>query len=89
MMLIARSGGAWRIAPCGTQEVYIIRRDASVASVCNRVGNSGWAKKPMTVSVADLFNSRSEALAEYRQRRAAALKQNPHASLNLTTEPGQ
>jgi hypothetical protein len=77
------SGAAWRIAPCGTTEVYVVRiLDETTASVCSRVGKA-WAKKPMTIARADLFATRDEARTEYRRRRAAAVDQ---LSLNLTTD---
>jgi hypothetical protein len=73
---------AYRIAPCGTAEVYVVKLiDEHRASVCSRVGK-GWAKRPMTISRADLFATREEARAEYRRRRAAT---SPESSLNLTT----
>ena len=40
----------------------------------------------MKVFAIDLFNSKPEALAEYRKRRAAALAANPNAELNVTTQ---
>ena len=86
MTLATTSGGAWRIAPSGTREVYVVRRiNDQQALVCSRVGN-GWADKPMRIAMADLFGTRDEALIEYRRRRAAALKANPSASLNLTSD---
>ena len=64
----APTGCAWRIAPCGTAEVYVVRLiNEATASVCSRVGK-GWAKKPMTIARADLFATRSEARAESRRR---------------------
>jgi hypothetical protein len=80
----------WRISSMGTQGCYFVRRVLPVSGpleawVCNRVGATGWAKKPCLVAGADLFETRQEARAEYRRRRAAALERDPHAGLNLTT----
>ena len=76
------TGIAWRIAPCGTAEVYVLRTlEDATASVCGRVGR-GWSRRPMTIARADLFATREEASAEYRRRRADALAVNPVASLD-------
>jgi hypothetical protein len=76
---------AWRIAPCGTREVYVTHLSALTARVHSRVGR-GWAKQPMHIARTDLFDTREEARAEYRRRRQAALAADPFASLNLTTD---
>jgi hypothetical protein len=76
----------WRIAPCGTREVFVTHLSALTARVHNRVGRRGWAKQPMHIARADLFETRAEALAEYRRRRQAALAVDPACSLNLTTD---
>ena len=76
---------AWRIAPCGTAEVYVLAVSLLDAKVCSRVGR-GWSRKAMTIARADLFATREEARAEYRRRRADALAANPVASLNLTSD---
>ena len=72
------AGPVWRIAPGGTTPVYLNRITARVAVVNSRGRTSKWAKRPMWVPIDDLFETKAEALTEYRQRRAAAL--------NLTTE---
>ncbi len=65
------SRALWRIAPAGTQECYLVRvlADGTHATVANRVG-TGWAKKPSVEPVRDLFDTRAEARAEYRARKA-------------------
>jgi hypothetical protein len=75
------SGTAWRIAPCGTREVYVTHLSRLTARVHSRVGK-GWAKRAMHIARDDLFATRSEARVEYRRRRAAT---SPESGLNLTT----
>jgi hypothetical protein len=77
---------AYRIAPCGVRPVFVNKLETARASVSSRVGKSGWAKAPMWVARADIFESIGEARSEYRRRRAAAIAANPSASLNLTTD---
>jgi hypothetical protein len=76
------SGVAWRIAPCGTAEVYVTHISRLTARVHSRVGK-GWAKRAMHIARDDLFATREEARAEYRRRRAAT---SPGSGLNLTTQ---
>lgn len=80
-----RKGPAWRIAPAGTQQVYLLRLEGKTASVCGPGIKRRWSERSMTVASADLFRTKAEAQAEYRRRRAVALAADPYASLNLTT----
>lgn len=84
-MIKLQAGPCWRIAPCGTTQVYLLRysADGASASVCSRIGQRGWAKQPLTVASVDLFLTRPEARAEYKRRRALA---DPRWSLNLATD---
>lgn len=79
-----KSGPAWRIAPMGTTEVYLVRIEGSVAKVCSRVGTHGWAKRPMLIAAADVFPDRAAARAEYRRRYQAALAADPAASRDVS-----
>lgn len=74
----------WRIASMGVREVLLVRVGNDKAQVCSKMG-VGWAQKPMTVHPADLFVTRSEAQAEYHQRRRAAKAADPRCDLNFTT----
>ncbi len=81
MLSTTRTGEVWRIAPCGTTPVYLLKLcSGGTAEVCSR-GRKGWAIRSMTISATDLFETRVEALVEYRARRAAA-----GTNLNLTTD---
>lgn len=82
---LMRKGPVWRIAPSGTQQVWLLRLAGNAAEVCGPGTKRRWSERSMTVSAADLFLTKAEARAEYRRRRAAALAANPLASLNLTT----
>ena len=80
-----RRGPVWRIAPAGTQQVYLLHFAERTAQVCGPGVKKRWSDRAMTVARADLFPTRALAQAEYRRRRAAALAADPCASLNLTT----
>jgi len=80
-----RKGPVWRIAPAGTQQVYLLRIDDRTAQVCGPGTKKRWSERAITVATADLFPTRALAQAEYRRRRAIALANDPNASLNLTT----
>lgn len=70
--LTVRSGPVWRIAPGGTSKCYLIKLlRGDRAQISNRVGRK-YADRPIIVAVADLFDDRDVASAEYRQRRAVA-----------------
>ena len=76
---------AWRIAPCGTTEVFLSRLLPNGAAVVfSRGQKSVWAKRPMTIAAGDLFASEALARSEYRKRRTVALLADPLANLNLT-----
>lgn len=80
-----RKGPVWRIAPAGTQQVWLLRLEGKTAEVIGPGVKRRWSERSMTVAAADLFRTKAEAQAEYRRRRAAALATDPFASLNLTT----
>ena len=71
----SRSGPAWRVARCGSTEVYFsgwVTEDGKIAAqVFSHGQRSVWAKKPMVIPAADLFETKAEALAEFRNRRKA------------------
>jgi len=83
MSTTKRTGEVWRIAPSGTTRVYLVSTKGNRACVHSRGQVSRWAKVPMYVETADLFDSQEEARAEYRRRRAAA---DPMLGFNLTSD---
>lgn len=87
-MVGLRRGPVWRIAPSGTQQVWLLRLEGKTAQVCGPGTKRRWSERSMTVAAADLFATKAEAKAEYRRRRAAALAADPAASLNLTSDIG-
>jgi len=67
-----QSGPAWRIAPVGTTEIYLLRYNPEGhAIVCSRGQRQRWAKVPMTIDARDVFATREQARAEYRRRKQA------------------
>jgi hypothetical protein len=69
LLLCRKSGPAWRVAPGGSTEVYFDRiLPDGVARVFSH-GYSGWAKRPMLIPAEDVFETKAEALAEFRRRR--------------------
>ena len=66
------AGPVWRIAPCGTTQVYFNRADGDRALVNSRGQIMRWAKQPMWVALDDLFETRVAARAEHRRRKDVA-----------------
>ncbi len=62
------------------------RIDGDTAFVSGKGQRTVWAKRPSRVFCADLFDTRAEAQAEYRRRRALATADDPNTYLNFTSQ---
>jgi hypothetical protein len=63
---------AYRVVPSGSQPVFVNRYAGEDVSVCTPGAKHKWSVKPMTIPAADLFVTRADARAEFRNRRQAA-----------------
>jgi hypothetical protein len=61
----------FRVAPSGTQPVFVNSFKGTETSVSTPGQKGTWSIKPMLIPAADLFATRAEARDEYRRRRAA------------------
>lgn len=59
----------YRVAPSGTQPVFVNRYLGDEVSISTQGMKERWSLKPMTIPAADLFVSRNDARAEFRRRK--------------------
>lgn len=61
----------YRVAPSGSQPVFVNSYRAAEVSVSTPGVRGKWSQKAMQIPAADLFVTRADARAEFRRRRAA------------------
>jgi hypothetical protein len=62
----------YRVAPNGSQPVFVNRYTGDQVSVSTPGARHKWSQKPMTIPQRDLFVTRDAARIEFRNRRSAA-----------------
>ncbi len=62
---------AYRVAPSGSQPVFVNRYADDQVSVSTPGFKVKWSIKPMSIPAADLFMTRAEARAEFHKRKIA------------------
>lgn len=65
---------AWLVSGSGTHLVFVCHKTDGSARVAGKGRKSRWATTTHTVPLADLFETKQGALAEYRARREALLR---------------